>query len=65
MRGIIDCPWCEGRDIVEESFDESHSYDHDFEYYEMRCNECGAEWLLGYEDGTWVVYGDDDYEEVA
>lgn len=65
MHGIIDCPDCLGRDVVEERFEESHCYGHDYEYYEMRCPDCGAEWMLHYEDGEWSVHGDDDYEEVA
>jgi hypothetical protein len=63
MHGIIDCPFCEGRDITEEGFEESHCWGHDFERYEMRCNGCGAEWLLSYEDGDWFVEG--DIEEAA
>lgn len=65
MHGIIDCPCCEGRDITEEWFEESHSYGHDYEYYKLRCDECGAEWMLHYDDGEWWVQGDGDYEEDA
>jgi len=65
MRGIFDCPDCGSEDIEERGFAESHPQGHDFEHYELGCNECGAEWFLHYEDGEWWVQGDDDYEEVA
>ena len=63
MHGILDCPSCMSRDIIDECVGESHCWGHDYEHYEMRCMECGAEWMLHYEDGDWVVEGDRDYEE--
>jgi hypothetical protein len=65
MRGVWDCPNCGSTRVAEYMVGESHSCGHDYEYYEMGCADCNAEWLLGYEDGKWYVYGDDDYEEVA
>lgn len=32
------------------------------DYWEMSCPACGAEWLLGNEDGNLVIYGDEEEE---
>ena len=66
MSGVYDCPSCGSTRISEYLLGESHSWGHDYEYYEyyeMGCGDCGAEWLLEYRDGEWMVQGDDDYRE--
>ena len=65
MRGIIDCPCCGSGKVTGELVSESHSWGRDYESHEMRCDECGAEWALHYDDGEWWVQGVNDYEEVA
>ena len=65
IHGIIDCPCCGGENVAGELRGESHSWDHDYEYYDMRCDDCGAEWMLEYDDGEWYIEGDYDEEVTA
>lgn len=62
MVGIIDCPCCGGENVAGTLIGESRTAEHEYECYDMGCDDCGAEWMLEYDDGDWYVHGDYDEE---